>query len=111
MAGGSTQTFTDANFQQEVLDSNIPVLVDFWAPWCGPCKQLGPTIDALATEFSGQVKVGKINTDENPQHASHYGINAIPALLVFKGGKVVDKVVGLVPKDKIANKLKDQLAN
>ena len=83
MAGGSTKTFTDANFEQEVLKSDIPVLVDFWAPWCGPCMRLGPTIDALATEFDGQIKIGKMNTDENQDNAIKYGINSIPALLIF----------------------------
>jgi len=109
MAGGSTKTFTDANFQQEVLDSNIPVLVDFWAPWCGPCMRLGPAIDALATEFEGRIKIGKMNTDENQEKAIEYGISSIPALLVFKGGKVVDKLVGAHPKDKIAGVLNAQV--
>ncbi|MFN9371099.1 MAG: thioredoxin [Planctomycetaceae bacterium] len=109
MAGGSTKTFTDANFEQEVLKSDIPVLVDFWAPWCGPCMRLGPTIDALATEFDGQIKIGKMNTDENQENAIKYGINSIPALLIFKGGEVVDKMVGAHPKDKIAGVLKAQV--
>lgn len=109
MAGGSTKTFTDANFEQEVLKSDIPVLVDFWAPWCGPCMRLGPTIDALATEFEGQIKIGKMNTDENQDNAIKYGINSIPALLIFKGGEVVDKMVGAHPKDKIAGVLKAQV--
>jgi thioredoxin 1 len=109
MAGGSTKTFTDANFEQEVLKSDIPVLVDFWAPWCGPCMRLGPTIDALATEFDGQIKIGKMNTDENQDNAIKYGINSIPALLMFKGGEVVDKMVGAHPKDKIAGVLKAQV--
>jgi thioredoxin 1 len=109
MAGGSTKTFTDDNFQQEVLNSDIPVLVDFWAPWCGPCMRLGPTIDALATEFEGQIKIGKMNTDENQAKAIEYGINSIPALLIFKGGQVVDKMVGAHPKDKIAGVLKAQV--
>ena len=109
MAGGSTKTFTDANFEQEVLKSDIPVLVDFWAPWCGPCMRLGPTIDALATEFDGQIKIGKMNTDENQDNAIKYGINCIPALLIFKGGEVVDKMVGAHPKDKIAGVLKAQV--
>ncbi|MFN7769469.1 MAG: thioredoxin [Planctomycetaceae bacterium] len=109
MAGGSTKTFTDANFEQEVLKSDIPVLVDFWAPWCGPCMRLGPTIDALATEFDGQIKIGKMNTDENQDNAIKYGINSIPALLIFKGGEVVDKMVGAHPKDKIAGVLKAQV--
>jgi thioredoxin 1 len=105
MAGGSTKTFTDANFQQEVLDSKIPVLVDFWAPWCGPCMRLGPSIDALATEFEGRIKIGKMNTDENQEKAIEYGISSIPALLIFKDGKVVDKMVGAHPKDKSAGVL------
>ncbi|MFN6103576.1 MAG: thioredoxin [Planctomycetaceae bacterium] len=109
MAGGSTKTFTDANFEQEVLKSDIPVLVDFWAPWCGPCMRLGPTIDALATEFDGQIKIGKMNTDENQDNASKYGITSLTPLLIFKGGEVVDKMVGAHPKDKIAGVLKAQV--
>lgn len=107
---GNTLTFTDQNFETEVLKSDVPVLVDFWAPWCGPCMRLGPTIDALATEFAGKIRVGKLNTDENQQKAIEYGINSIPALLVFKGGQVVEKVVGAHPKEKIASVLTKQIA-
>src|SRR5579862_616694 len=106
---GSAVVLTDANFQSEVLDSQQPVLVDFWAPWCGPCKMLTPTIDAVATEYSGKVRVGKLNTDDNPQTASSYNISAIPTVLVFKGGKIVDRFVGLVNKDKITSSLNTQL--
>ncbi len=110
MAGSSTLTFTDANFANEVLQSDVPVLVDFWAPWCGPCLRLGPTIDALATEYDGKVKIGKLNTDENQEMAIQYGISSIPAMLVFKGGEVVNKVVGAHPKEKIAGVLDASLA-
>lgn len=109
MAGASTLTFTDENFDQEVLKSATPVLVDFWAPWCQPCLRLGPTIDALATEFEGQVRIGKLNTDDHNKQAMEYGISSIPALLVFKGGQVVDKLVGAHPKDKIAATLQKHL--
>ena len=101
--------FTDANFKTDVLESSQPVLVDFWAPWCGPCKQLAPTIDALATEFDGKVRVGKLNTDDNPQTASEYNISSIPSLLIFKNGTVVDKIVGAAPKDRIAAGLNKHL--
>jgi len=106
---GNVVTLTDANFQNEVLDSQEPVLVDFWAPWCGPCKMLAPTIDALAGEYAGKVRVGKVNTDDNPKTATSYNISAIPTVLLFKGGQIVDRFVGLVNKDKLTSSLKTQL--
>jgi thioredoxin len=106
---GNVAEFTDANFQSEVLGSNQPVLVDFWAPWCGPCKMIAPTIEAVASDYQGKARVGKLNTDDNPKIATEYNISAIPALLVFKGGKVVDRFVGVVNKDKLATSLNAQL--
>ncbi len=102
MAGVNTQTFTDGNFKQEVLDSSTPVLVDFWAEWCQPCKMLGPTIDALADEFAGKVKVGKMDTDSNRNTAVQFGISAIPTVILFKGGQVAKKFVGLQGKQAFA---------
>lgn len=90
--------FTDANFEEEVLKSDVPVLVDFWAPWCGPCQILGPTIDELSAEATG-VKIGKVNVDENPGTASKYGIMSIPSLKVFKDGKIVSELVGVQSKE------------
>jgi len=92
--------FTDANFQSEVLDSDQPVLVDFWATWCGPCRAVGPTIEELAKQYDGTVKVGKLNIDENPQSPSGFGIMSIPAVLLFKDGKVVETLVGVQPKER-----------
>ena len=96
---------TDSNFDQEVLNSEIPVLVDFWAPWCGPCRIVGPVVEELAKEYDGKVKVGKLNTDDNTQIAVKYKIMGIPSLLLYKNGKVVDRLVGAASKSKIAEML------
>jgi thioredoxin 1 len=100
---------TDASFKEDVLDSDIPVLVDFWAPWCGPCRMVAPVVDEIAEQYEGQVKVVKLNTDENPNVASQYGIRSIPTLMIFKGGQRVDMVVGAVPKTTLANTLEKYL--
>jgi thioredoxin 1 len=95
----NVQTFTDGNFDQTVINASTPVLVDFWAEWCGPCKRLAPTVDALAGEYAGKVTIGKLNVDENPNTAFKFQIRGIPALLLFKGGQVVESVIGLTHKD------------
>ncbi|MEB3277814.1 MAG: thioredoxin [Lyngbya sp.] len=100
---------TDASFQQEVLDSDVPVLVDFWAPWCGPCRMVAPVVDEIAEQYAGKVKVVKLNTDENPSVAGQYGIRSIPTLMIFKGGLKVDMVVGAVPKTTLANTIEKYL--
>ena len=102
--------FTDASFETDVLESDVPVLVDFWAPWCGPCRMLAPTVDAIAEEYEGKAKVGKVNTDENPAIASKYQIQSIPTLMVFKGGELVDQMMGALPKEAITERLDKQLA-
>jgi thioredoxin 1 len=102
--GANVHEFTDANFEAEVLRAAEPVLVDFWAPWCGPCRQIAPTIDQLATENAGSIKVGKVNTDENPGIAQEYGISSIPTLLIFKGGEVVNRL-GPQPKSRLQQAL------
>jgi thioredoxin 1 len=100
---------TDANFEQEVLKSDIPVLIDLWAVWCGPCKMIAPFIEELAGEYQGKVKVGKVDVDNNPNVSVQYGVRSIPTLLFFNGGKVVDQIIGAVPKNAIAQKLDAQL--
>jgi thioredoxin 1 len=102
---GNVVEFTDANFDAEVLKSETPVLVDFWAPWCGPCRMLAPSIEALSTEYAGKVKIGKLNTDDHGDSAAKYGIRSIPTLLIFKNGEVVNQLVGALPKDKIAEQI------
>jgi thioredoxin 1 len=101
MASEKVMAFTDANFDREVLQSDIPVLVDFWATWCAPCKAIAPLIDSAADEFAGKVKVGKVNVDENQATPGKYGVRGIPTLIVFKGGVVVDQIVGAVPKSQL----------
>lgn len=92
---------TDSNFEAEILKSSIPALVDFWAPWCGPCRAMGPVIDELAAEFEGKVRIAKMNVDENPATPSKYGIRAIPTIILFKNGEVVEQITGAVSKSSI----------
>jgi thioredoxin 1 len=101
MASEKITTLTDTNFDQSVIKSSQPVLVDFWAEWCGPCKRLGPTIDELATDYDGRVTIGKLNVDDNPSVAGRFSIRGIPTLLLFKGGQIVEQVVGLADKDSL----------
>ncbi len=101
---------TDANFQKEVLESVVPVLVDFWAPWCGPCRMVAPVVEKLADVYAGKLKVVKLNTDENMQTASQYGIMSIPTLGIFEGGRMVDGVIGAVPEKTLRAKLEEHIS-
>jgi thioredoxin 1 len=107
MASANVVEFTDANFDAEVIKSGTPVLVDFWAEWCMPCRMLTPTIEALAGEFAGQFKVGKVDTDSNQNLAVKYGISAIPTVILFKGGQVAKKFLGLMSKDDLAKSMRE----
>lgn len=101
--------FTDANFDELVIKSDKPVLVDFWAEWCGPCRMVGPVVEELATDYSGKAVIGKVNVDTNPNISAQFGIRNIPTILFFKDGKIVDKQVGAVPKSVLAGKLDAQM--
>jgi len=106
---GKTLVLTDSSFDQ-TISSDKPVLVDFWAEWCGPCRMIGPVVEELAADYDGKAIVAKINVDENPETAARFGVRSIPTLLVFKNGQVVDKQVGAVPKSVLASKLQAQVA-
>ena len=109
MAGSVTEV-TDTNFQAEVLESDVPVLVDFWAPWCGPCRQVGPVVEEIANEKAGQLKVMKLNTDDNQQTAVKYNVLSIPTLIVFKNGQEAKRVIGAYPKKKLEAEIEPALA-
>ena len=100
---------TQSNWEDEVLSSDIPVLVDFWAPWCGPCRMVAPVVSEIAEEYQGKLKVGRLNTDEEPEIAVRYGIMSIPTLMIFKNGEVADQIIGAVPKEYLIEKLKQVL--
>lgn len=102
MAGANIVEISDGTFEQEVLQSDVPVLVDFWAPWCGPCRAIAPVIEELNTEYAGKVKMAKCNVDDNPKTPSRFGIRAIPTLIIFKGGNVSEQITGAVAKSQIA---------
>lgn len=109
MAGDNIVEFTDDNFAADVLKSSTPVLVDFWATWCAPCKAIAPVLEKLADEYAGKVKIGKVNVDENPATPGQYGVRGIPTLILFKDGQIVDQLVGAVPKNQLESLLQKAL--
>jgi len=109
MASENTLTFTDAEFDQEVLNADVPVLVDFWAEWCGPCRMMAPTVEAIAEQYVGKVKVGKLNVDQNGGSAMRYNIRGIPTILLFKGGQVVEQRVGAIGKTDVEKMIEPHL--
>ncbi|MHB8908238.1 MAG: thioredoxin [Syntrophales bacterium] len=109
MAGEFVAHVGDGNFAEEILKADKPALVDFWAPWCGPCKALGPLVETLAGQYHDKLKVAKVNIDDNPKTATSYGVRSIPTLLIFKGGKVFDTLVGLVPMERLETFIKKAL--
>ena len=109
MASENVKEFTDDNFEQEVINSKEPVLVDFWAEWCGPCRMIAPALDQLAAESAGRYKIAKLNVDENPRTSAEFQIRSIPTLLIFKDGKLVDQIIGAQPKQAIVERLQAQL--
>jgi thioredoxin 1 len=110
MASNDVVTLQDATFDKEVLKSDVPVLVDFWAVWCGPCKAIAPAVEELATQYKGKVKIAKMDVDAHQQIPQQFGIRSIPTLLLFKGGRVVDTIVGAVPKSKLEDSLKKAIS-
>ncbi len=110
MASDNILELTDDNFESEVLSADVPTLVDFWAVWCGPCRQIAPTVEALATDYAGKLKVGKMDIDHHQITPQRYGIRSIPTLLIFKGGEVVGQVVGAVPRSKLEDEVKKHMA-
>ncbi len=110
MAADNVLHVTDANFDQEVMKSTTPVLVDFWAPWCGPCKAIAPILDQLAGEYAGRLKIVKVNVDDNPQAPARFGVRGIPNLLIVKGGEVKDQIIGAVAKEKLVKAVDTAIA-